>query len=1696
MYVVKINGIVAHDPSLYDETKILASGTVSKKVNSADTFNFTIYPDNVCYNQIDSNSEVWVEVLKNGNNIFYGRVLKEETGWDNEKKITCEGLLALFNDSVLRPYEYQGSVLGYINYLVNQHNAQMNGTKQFIVRNVTVTDPNDNIVRSNSDYTKTITELIDKTAGSSLGGYLIVEYLNGAYYLDYLADSVQGTNQTLAFGENILDFQRSIDSESMATAIIPLGAKSDETGEYLTISSVNDGRDYIENSEAVSNRGLIFTTYRWEDVTVPANLLRKATALLSDLTRIVPKINLSAVDLTEAGYNIDEIGFFEYVTVSDTAHDVNGQYLITERTYDLLSPENDKVTFGSDDKTISGQSSRNQNSVAAVSSTVLNQARAIIEYQTELLKGGEGGYFVVGTDTDGHPSEIYFLDTNDKDTARSVLRINKNGIGFSTTGFDGPYTNAWTIDGNLNASYITTGILKDAATNGQKFSFNLETGEMHLDALDILVGGLYVGGRNLIINSLNAVISPAADRIKIIGQSGNTVVGGSAGATEHGIRSISTTPIRPYIRFGASSGSMNGLVAGQTYTFSADVSWVLLSNYTGTTKYQIRAAIYGNASGSMATQAYADIEPDCTTNKTGTSKCRFTFTVDSNTTEVYLYVYCNDTTASHYATTDYLEIANVKLETGEVATAWSPAYEDLNGYADHTAASQISAHDDEIYLAVSETYTSKEDSAVINMMPSIYSREYSDGKEYVSPTGITWTVNDDGSVTAKGTASSITWYSLTRSDGVTTGDVPPIKIDPDKKYTLSGGPAGSSGSTYKMFYRLYTDDTTHGSWISFNNKVTFGPNSKYVEIGIQIYANYTCPEEGITFYPMLEPGTIAHGYISPRNGTGAIGNLAKTNKASIDLQSNKIAMVVEEKNGQNVIKAASIVTAINAEGSSVEIAADHVNLTGYVTINSLTSTGTTSIDGSRITTGYISADRIESGSLSIGKLSDLNVGGRNYLVAISNKYGRTPSIQYCDYTYDESSATYVLTVTEATTSSFPQIWLNYANALPIPTDLRGKSGIFSCDKIECSNSNCDWKVYILFWNSSGSNDYSYTFDSSYTKYSRSITIPTTATRISLLLRVAQTGSKAAVGDTFTVRGPKFELGTVQTAWTPAPEDVEALAEAASDAANTANSRAVAYRGTCATAASTAAKVVTCSDFALAQGVTVTVYNTKANTYSTGALTLNVNSTGAKTVYLAGTASSSTNQLLWAANSSITYTYDGTYWRVQDNPGIWYGSTCSTAAGTAGKTSTVNEVVLFKGTMVYVPMTYENTNTSATLNISSTGDKAIYYGTGTERPTTSNGHGWIAGKSAAFVFDGAYWRISEGATLIDGGHIITGTIDASKINVTSLEAISAKIGGWNILSGALSKATANGVSGTPSTQYDVWLQAINGTPTASNNAIIARQRSWNGSSYGSWSSNFYVTYGGKLYAKNAEIEGKITSNSATITGGSINISSSSATASGDYIKLNSTNGSAAFYVDANGNSGLSLAKNNTGEIKIQPGLGIRFLHSNDNLAAQFQKDQTSYFDDDGTTRYTFTTSSGFTFYDANEAIISQFPANRADRVISNNGSAVSLASKTSGMTNLTNISLQHAGLYLLLCTVRFTTNATGYRFACLSTTSTGSSPVSWSAQVITQAVTGNGTYVSFPAFVNVSSATTYYLNARQNSGSAVSTTGFINAIKIA
>ena len=83
-------------------------------------------------------------------------------------------------------------------------------------------------------------------------------------------------------------------------------------------------------------------------------------------------------------------------------------------------------------------------------------------------------------------------------------------------------------------------------------------------------------------------------------------------------------------------------------------------------------------------------------------------------------------------------------------------------------------------------------------------------------------------------------------------------------------------------------------------------------------------------------------------------------------------------------------------------------------------------------------------------------------------------------------------------------------------------------------------------------------------------------------------------------------------------------------------------GTCSTAAATAAKVATIDDFMLNEGRQVTIYFSTANTAE--APTLNINSTGAKSIVTANVLSAN-NRLFWKAGCNITFLYDGTYYRI-------------------------------------------------------------------------------------------------------------------------------------------------------------------------------------------------------------------------------------------------------------------------------------------------------------------------------------------------------------------------------------------------------------------------------------------------------------------
>ncbi|MDV3427477.1 MAG: hypothetical protein LIR50_10630 [Bacillota bacterium] len=183
--------------------------------------------------------------------------------------------------------------------------------------------------------------------------------------------------------------------------------------------------------------------------------------------------------------------------------------------------------------------------------------------------------------------------------------------------------------------------------------------------------------------------------------------------------------------------------------------------------------------------------------------------------------------------------------------------------------------------------------------------------------------------------------------------------------------------------------------------------------------------------------------------------------------------------------------------------------------------------------------------------------------------------------------------------------------------------------------------------------------------------------------------------------------------------------------------ATAVYGTCSTAAETAAKSVVCDNFILFNGARIQITFTYANTASVP--TLNVNNTGAKSIYINKSVVSASNQLLWSAGSKMEFVYDGTGWILQNAPFSLYG-TCNTASATANKEVVCNEAIICKGSVISIKMTYSNTAASAKLNVASTGVKNIK-ANGADL-TVNSRFNWNAGATIAFTFDGQYWNMSD------------------------------------------------------------------------------------------------------------------------------------------------------------------------------------------------------------------------------------------------------------------------------------------------------------------------------------------------------------------
>lgn len=347
MYRVYCDGLPIYNDKL--EGLKIFSPSLDLELNKTGSFSFTLYPDHPYYGSIQKLKSI-ITVYQEDYLLFRGRVLDDEIGFYNERKVTCEGELAFLLDSIKRPYDFTGSVAEYLALLLESHNAQVDETKRFTLGNVTVTDPNDYIVRSNIDYTDTWKEMNDKLL-TLLGGFLSVRHADGVAYLDYLADFALLSPQKIEFGKNLLDQKRIIKGADVATVVIPLGAKlkdaeGKDTDKRLTIESVNGGADFIEDAAAISQYGTIVKTVIFDDVTIAENLKAKGQAYLSSLVKLPESIELTAADLATVSTSFSSFHLGTYVDAVSKPHGLNQKFLVRKLSINLLDPAANKLTLG------------------------------------------------------------------------------------------------------------------------------------------------------------------------------------------------------------------------------------------------------------------------------------------------------------------------------------------------------------------------------------------------------------------------------------------------------------------------------------------------------------------------------------------------------------------------------------------------------------------------------------------------------------------------------------------------------------------------------------------------------------------------------------------------------------------------------------------------------------------------------------------------------------------------------------------------------------------------------------------------------------------------------------------------------------------------------------------------------------------------------------------------------------------------------------------------------------------------------------------------------------------------------------------------------------------------------------------------------------------------------------------------------
>lgn len=402
---------------------------------------------------------------------------------------------------LFRIYKSSKPLKGIVTYSAEHISYDLNGipTLGFSVKNVTPQTaitraieeaglPSPFVALSDISTLNSTTILTPCSVRAILGGQTgsVLDVWGGEYEFDNFTVKLhkhRGTDNgvSIEYGKNLKDLKQESNIAECYTHLMPYAVYSEETedGEknevYVYLSEKVLPLATAENIGHSKAYIMDFTDRFKETETITEDALRaKATAYAAAVELGIPKVNItvSFVQLwqTEEYKNIaplERVMMCDTVAVRFSKLGVTASAKVIKTTYNTLEEKYESVELGDAKSSFADTVNKQQAEIEEIKTSVkkgqaeaTEQLKKAIANATSLITGHSGGYVVLNPAE--MPQEILILDAPTIEEAVNVWRWNSGGLGYSSTGYNGEYALAMTMDGAIVADFISVGILNGA----------------------------------------------------------------------------------------------------------------------------------------------------------------------------------------------------------------------------------------------------------------------------------------------------------------------------------------------------------------------------------------------------------------------------------------------------------------------------------------------------------------------------------------------------------------------------------------------------------------------------------------------------------------------------------------------------------------------------------------------------------------------------------------------------------------------------------------------------------------------------------------------------------------------------------------------------------------------------------------------------------------------------------------------------------------------------------------------------------------------------------------------------------------------------------------------------------------------------------------------------------------------------------